>query len=131
MKKPAKSKKATKSAKRTEGAVKPAEETETANTSAPAAAPQVEEAPVLETPGPEPMTGATAQPEDKAAVLSARSEAGRRTATGKFTKVVFAQIGGGEVPNYAKLTWVQRDAINEKHPEVKAHYEAHLASVGK
>ena len=39
MKKPAKSKKVTRSAKRTEGAVKPVEETETANTSAQVAAP--------------------------------------------------------------------------------------------
>jgi hypothetical protein len=49
------------------------------------AVPHVEEAVVAEAPEPEAITWTTAQPEDKPAVLSSRSEAARRTAEGKFT----------------------------------------------
>jgi hypothetical protein len=131
MKKSAKSKRTTKSAKRTEGAVKPADETETTNISAPAAAPQVEKAAVLEAPAPEPITLAAAQPEATSAVLSARSEAARRTAEGKFTKTIFTQIGGKECPRFAPMTWKERDAFMAK-PEnavVRERYEKHMASV--
>jgi hypothetical protein len=63
--------------------------------------------------------------------LSVRSEAAKRTSAGKFTKVVFVQIGGKECPRFAPMTWKERDAFMAK-PEnaaVKARYEAHLASV--
>ena len=125
-------KKARKNAKRTESAAKSVEEAETAITSAPVDAPQVQEAPVVEAPVPEPTTAAAAQPEGKPAVLSARSEAARRTAEGKFTKVIFNQIGGTECPRFAAMTWKERDAFMSK-PEnavVRERYEAHMASVG-
>jgi len=35
-------------------------------------------------------------------------------------------IGGKEVPNYAKLTWVKRDELHEKSPAVKERFLAHL-----
>jgi hypothetical protein len=65
----------------------------------------------------------------KPVATGVRAEAARRTAAGKFTKDAFHQIGGQECPSYAKLTWVQRDAIHEKFPDVKSRYLAHLASV--
>jgi hypothetical protein len=61
-----------------------------------------------------------------------RTKAARRTAEGKFTKVVFAQIGGKECPRFAPMTWKERDAFMAK-PEnaaVQERYEKHLASVG-
>jgi hypothetical protein len=68
----------------------------------------------------------------KPAATGVRSEAARRTAEGKFTKVVFAQIGGKECPRFAPMTWKERDAFMAK-PEnavVRERYEKHLASVG-
>jgi len=59
-----------------------------------------------------------------------RALASRRTAEGKFTKVIFNQIGGKECRRFAAMTWKQRDAFMAK-PEnaaVKDRYEAHLAS---
>ena len=125
-------KKARKNAKRTESAAKSVEESETANTPAPADAPQVQEAPVVEAPVLEPTTAAAAQSDAKPAVLSARSEAARRTAEGKFTKVIFNQIGGTECPRFAAMTWKERDAFMAK-PEnaaVRERYEKHMATVG-
>ena len=67
----------------------------------------------------------------KPAATGVRSEAARRTAEGKFTKVIFNQIGGKECPRFAPMTWKERDALMAK-PEnsvVRERYEEHLASV--
>jgi hypothetical protein len=61
-----------------------------------------------------------------------RARAARRTAQGKFTKIIFNQIGGKECPRFAAMTWKERDAFMTK-PEnavVRECYEKHLASVG-
>ncbi len=61
-----------------------------------------------------------------------RAKAARRTAEGKFTKVIFNQIGGKECRRFAAMTWKERDAYMAK-PEnavVQERYEKHLASVG-
>lgn len=50
---------------------------------------------------PQPMAVVTAQPQVNLAATSARSEAARRTADGKFTKAVFNHIGGTEYPRFA------------------------------
>jgi hypothetical protein len=63
--------------------------------------------------------------------VNARQKAARRTAAGKFTKVVFAKIGGKECPRFGPMTWKERDAFM-KMPEgaaVKGRYEKYLASV--
>ena len=68
----------------------------------------------------------------KPTATGVRSEAARRTAAGKFTKVIFNQIGGKECRRFAAMTWKERDAFMAK-PEnavVQVRYEAHLASVG-
>ena len=60
-----------------------------------------------------------------------RAKAARRTAEGKFTKVIFNQIGGKECPRFYPMTWKERDVFMSK-PEnaiVRERYEAHLASV--
>ena len=60
-----------------------------------------------------------------------RAKAARRTADGKFTKVIFNQIGGKECRRFAPMTWKERDAFMAK-PEnavVRERYEKHLASV--
>jgi hypothetical protein len=60
-----------------------------------------------------------------------RAKAARRTAEGKFTKVIFNQIGGKECRRFAAMTWKERDAFMAK-PEnavVRERYEKHLASV--
>ena len=60
-----------------------------------------------------------------------RAKAARRTAEGKFTKVIFNQIGGKECPRFAAMTWKERDAFMAK-PEnavVRERYEKHMASV--
>ena len=60
-----------------------------------------------------------------------RAKAARRTAEGKFTKVIFNQIGGKECRRFAAMTWKERDAYMAK-PEnavVQERCEAHLASV--
>ena len=67
----------------------------------------------------------------KSTATGVRSEAARRTADGKFTKVIFNQIGGKECRRFAAMTWKERDAFMAK-PEnavVRERYEAHLASV--
>src|ERR1700686_2254361 len=43
-----------------------------------------------------------------------RSEAARRTAAGKFTKVIFNQVGGKECPRFAAMTWTERDGFMAK-----------------
>jgi hypothetical protein len=68
----------------------------------------------------------------KPVATGVRSEASRRTAEGRFTMVVFAQIGGKECPRFGPMTWKERDAFMAK-PEsavVRERYEKHLASVG-
>jgi hypothetical protein len=60
-----------------------------------------------------------------------RAKAARRTAEGKFTKVIFNQIGGTECRRFAAMTWKERDAFLAK-PEnavVRERYEQHIASV--
>jgi|SRR6266404_7756942 len=60
-----------------------------------------------------------------------RAKAARRTAEGKFTKIIFNQIGGKECHRFAAMTWKERDAFMAK-PEnavVRERYEKHLASV--
>ena len=67
----------------------------------------------------------------KPAATGVRAKAARRTAEGKFTKVIFNQIGGTECPRFAPMTWKERDVFMAK-PEnavVRERYEAHLASV--
>lgn len=67
----------------------------------------------------------------KPAATGVRSKAARRTAEGRFTKMVFAQIGGKECRRFAAMTWKERDAFMPK-PEnavVRERYEKHLASV--
>ena len=65
------------------------------------------------------------------AANSVRSKAARRTAEGKFTKIIFNQIGGKECRRFAAMAWKERDAFMAK-PEnavVRERYEKHLASV--
>jgi len=65
------------------------------------------------------------------AVTGVRAKAARRTAEGKFTKVIFNQIGGKECRRFAAMTWKERDTFMAK-PENAAvweRYEKHLASV--
>jgi hypothetical protein len=60
-----------------------------------------------------------------------RAKAARRTAEGKFNKIIFNQIGGNECRRFAAMTWKERDAFMAK-PEnaaVRERYEKHLASV--
>ena len=59
--------------------------------------------------------------------LSVRQKAAGRTAAGGFNKTVFKEIGGRECPNYAELTWVQRDKVHGEIPAVKARYDRHMA----
>jgi hypothetical protein len=65
------------------------------------------------------------------AATGVRAKAARRTAEGKFTKIIFNQIGGKECRRFAAMTWKERDAFMAK-PEnavVRERYEKHLASV--
>ena len=60
-----------------------------------------------------------------------RAQASRRTAEGKFTKIIFNQIGGKECRRFAAMSSKERDAFMAK-PEnavVRERYEKHLASV--
>ncbi|MBZ5661691.1 MAG: hypothetical protein LAO08_14895 [Acidobacteriia bacterium] len=61
-----------------------------------------------------------------------RAKASRRTAEGKFTKIIFNQVGGKECHRFAAMTWKERDGFMAK-PEnavVRERYEKHMASVG-
>jgi hypothetical protein len=65
------------------------------------------------------------------AATGIRAKAAQRTAQGKFTKIIFNQIGGKECRRFAAMTWKERDAFMAK-PEnavVRERYEKHLASV--
>ena len=77
-------------------------------------------------------TSAVKRPKTTAKVAKGvRALASRRTAEGKFTKVIFNQIGGKECPRFAAMTWTERDAFMAK-PEnaaVRGRDEKHLASV--
>jgi hypothetical protein len=78
-------------------------------------------------------TPAVKQPKPAIKVAAGvRAKAARRTAEGKFTKVVFNQIGGTECPRFAAMTWKERDTFMAK-PEnavVRDRYEKHMTSVG-
>jgi hypothetical protein len=75
---------------------------------------------------------ATKRPKTTAkAATGVRAKATRRTAEGKFTKIIFNQIGGKECRRFAAMTWKERDAFMAK-PEnaaVRDRYEKHMASV--
>src|ERR1039457_3178881 len=61
----------------------------------------------------------------KPAATGIRAKAARRTAEGKFTKVIFNQIGGKECRRFGAMTWKERDAFMAK-PEnavVRDRYE--------
>ena len=77
-------------------------------------------------------TPAVQQPKPAAkAAAGARSLASRRTAEGKFTKIIFNQVGGKECRRFAAMTWKERDAFMAK-PEnavVLERYEKHMVSV--
>ena len=63
------------------------------------------------------------------AAKGVRALASRRTAEGKFTKIIFNQIGGKECRRFAAMTWKERDAFMAK-PEnvvVRERYEKHMA----
>ena len=67
----------------------------------------------------------------KPTATGVRAKAARRTASGKFTKIIFNQIGGKECRRFAAMTWKERDAFMAK-PEnaaVQERYEKHLAAV--
>jgi hypothetical protein len=65
------------------------------------------------------------------AATGVRAKAARRTAEGKFTKIIFNQIGGKECRRFAAMTWKERDAFmaKPKNAVVQERYEAHMASV--
>ncbi len=65
------------------------------------------------------------------AATGVRAKAARRTAEGKFTKIIFNQIGGKECRRFAAMTWKERDAFMAKPENAVVHerYEKHLASV--
>ena len=65
----------------------------------------------------------------KKKTLSVRQKAARRTAAGKFTRAIFNQIGGNEVPRYAALTWKERDLAHKEFPVVKARYKRHMSTL--
>jgi hypothetical protein len=67
----------------------------------------------------------------KPAATGVRAKAARRTAEGKFTKVIFNQVGGKECRRFAAMTWKERDACMSKleNAVVRERYEKHLASV--
>ena len=67
----------------------------------------------------------------KTTATGVRAKAARRTAEGKFTKIIFNQIGGKECRRFAAMTWKERDAYmaNPENAVVQERYEAHMASV--
>ena|ERR1700686_2997665 len=81
----------------------------------------------------ETKTSAAKQPKSASKTATGvRAKAARRTAEGKFTKVIFNKIGGKECGRFAAMTWKERDGFMAK-PEnaaVRERYEAHLDSVG-
>jgi hypothetical protein len=111
---------------------------EAATTFVPADIPKIVENPaptasptVVTSPQPSPATPAADQ--SKPVVSSSRSAAARRTADGKFSKAVFALIGGAECARFAAMTWKERDKFMAK-PEnsvVRERYKSHMALIGK
>jgi hypothetical protein len=77
-------------------------------------------------------TTKTATKASKSTATGVRAKAARRTAEGKFTKVIFNQVGGKECRRFAAMTWKERDAYMAKpgNAVVQERYETHLASVG-
>ena len=76
-------------------------------------------------------TAAKQRKQTAKAATGVRARASRRTAEGKFTKIIFNQIGEKECPRFAAMTWKERDAFIAK-PEnavVRERYEKHLALV--
>ena len=65
------------------------------------------------------------------AATGVRAKAARRTAQGKFTKIIFNQIGGKECRRFGAMTWKERDAfmVKPENSVVRERYEKHLASV--
>ena len=49
-----------------------------------------------------------------ATATSVRAKAAHRTAEGKFTKIIFNQIGRKECRRFAAITWKERDAFMAK-----------------
>jgi hypothetical protein len=128
MKSPKATKRSRKAAKKKR--TKP-DDKEAATTFVPATIPKIAESPVPAAPEPKPVAATPNQ--SNPVPSSSRSEAARRTAEGKFTKVVFAQVGGAECPRFAAMTWKERDRFMAK-PEnsvVRERYKTHMASVGK
>ena len=75
---------------------------------------------------------AAKRPKTKAKVATGvRAKAARRTPEGKFTKIIFNQIGGEECRRFAAMTWAERDAFMAKteNAVVRERYEKHLAGV--
>jgi hypothetical protein len=97
----------------------------------PVAQPKAVESPVPTAPEPNPVAATPDQ--SQPVVSSSRSEAARRTAEGKFTKAIFAQVGGTECPRFAAMTWKERDKYMAKSENsvVTQRYKSHMASVGK
>ena len=63
----------------------------------------------------ETKTPAVKQPKPTAKFATGvRAKAARRTAEGKFTKIIFNQIGGKECRRFAAMTWKERDAFMAK-----------------
>ena len=66
----------------------------------------------------------------KPAAIGVRAKAARRTAEGKFTKIIFNQIGRKECRRFGAMTWKERDAFMAKaeNAVVRERYEKHMAS---
>ena len=60
------------------------------------------------------------------AATGVRAKAARRTAEGKFTKIIFNQIGGKEYRRFAAMTW--KVMAQHENTAVQERYEKHLAS---
>jgi hypothetical protein len=101
--------KRSKSAKRSRKAAKKKrtkpDDTEVATTFIPAEVTKAVESPAPAAAEPKTVAFPTDQSKPKPLVSSSRSEAARRTAEGKFTKAVFAEIGGTECPRFTAMTW--------------------------
>jgi hypothetical protein len=59
-----------------------------------------------------------------------RAQASRRTSDGKFTKVIFSQIGGKECRRFAALTWRERDVLmpSTAAPEAECGHAREVSS---
>jgi hypothetical protein len=65
------------------------------------------------------------------AATGVRAKAAGRAGEGKFTKIMFNQIGGKECRRFAAMTWKERDACMARPENVAVleRNEKHLASV--